>query len=170
MLDRTSQQENPPSLHSMDFNQNCILQNYLTLYLSTRILPKDVIRQQKSSLTPSMIRSCKPTSTEERHRIIRLMTKSSSLLRTFQQPSINPSLHPNGWDTSKLPTSFLVAKMSHWIYQNSQTCKISPTPCTHHASSHTYLTMMRSFQTENWTNLTQLKVTDGKLNKSYNSD
>ena len=29
---------------------------------------------------------------------------------------------------------------------------------------------MRSFQAENWTNLSQLKVTDGKLNKSHNSD
>ena len=29
---------------------------------------------------------------------------------------------------------------------------------------------MRSFQPENWTNLAQLKVTDGKLSKSYSSD
>ena len=70
----------------------------------------------------------------------------------------------------KLPTSFLKAKMSHLTYQNSLTSNISTTPSTHHSSSHTHLTRMRSFQPENWTNLAQLKVTDGKLNKSNNSD
>ena len=30
--------------------------------------------------------------------------------------------------------------------------------------------MMRSFQPDNWPNQAQLKVTDGKLNKFYNSD
>ena len=60
--------------------------------------------------------------------------------------------------------------MSHLTYQNSLTSNISPTPSTHHSSNHTCLTMMRSFQAENWTNLAQLQVTAGKLNKSYNSD
>ena len=60
--------------------------------------------------------------------------------------------------------------MSHLTYQNFLTYTISPTPSTHHSSSHTYLTMMRSFQAENWTNQAQLKVTDGKLNKYYNPD
>ena len=60
--------------------------------------------------------------------------------------------------------------MSDLTYQNSLTSNISPTPSIHHSSNYTYLTMMRSFQPENWTNLAQLKVTDGKWNKSYNSD
>ena len=60
--------------------------------------------------------------------------------------------------------------MSNLTYQNSMTSNISPTPSTHNSSSHSYLTMMRSLQAENWTNQTQFKVTDGKLNKSYNSD
>ena len=60
--------------------------------------------------------------------------------------------------------------MSHLTYENSLTSNISPTPSTHHASSHTCLTMMRRFQADNCTNLAQLKVTDGKLNESYNSD
>ena len=60
--------------------------------------------------------------------------------------------------------------MSHLTYQNSLTSNISPTPSTHHASNHTCLTIMRRFQPENCTNQAQLKVTDGKLNKSYNSD
>ena len=60
--------------------------------------------------------------------------------------------------------------MSHLTYQKSLTYDISPTLSTHHASSHTCLTRMRSFQPGNWANLAQLKVTDEKLNKSYNSD
>ena len=60
--------------------------------------------------------------------------------------------------------------MSHLTYQNSLTSNISPTPSTPHLSSHTYLTMVRSFQADNRTNQAQVTLTDGKLNKSYNSD
>ena len=60
--------------------------------------------------------------------------------------------------------------MSHLTYQNYLTSNISPTPSTYHSSSHTWLTMMRSFQPEHCTNLAELMVTDGKLNKFYTSD
>ena len=60
--------------------------------------------------------------------------------------------------------------MSHLTYQNSLTSNTLPTPSIHHSSSHTSLTMMRSIQPENCTNQAQLKVTDAKLIKSYNSD
>ena len=60
--------------------------------------------------------------------------------------------------------------MSHLTYQNSLTCNILPTLSTHHLSSHTSLTMMRSFQLEACTNLAQLNVIDGTLDKSYNLD
>ena len=60
--------------------------------------------------------------------------------------------------------------MSYLTYQNSLTSNISLTPSTYHSSSHIYLPMMRCFQPQNWTNQAQLKVTDSKLNKSYNSD
>ena len=60
--------------------------------------------------------------------------------------------------------------MSPLIYQNFLTSNTLPTPSTHYSSSDTSLPMMRCFQQENWTNLTQLKVTDSKLNKYYNSD
>ena len=149
MLDKTSEAENPPSLHSMDVNQNCLSQNYLIIYPSTQILQKDFIKQQRSSPKPRMIRSYKPTSTGQSHLTISLMTKSSFLQGIFQQPSINPSSDLNGLDPSKLPTSFLKAKISHLTYQNSLTSNISPTPSTHHSSSHTYLTLMRTFQPEN---------------------
>ena len=51
----------------------------------------DLIRQQKSSPKPNMIQSYKLTSTAARHPTIRSMTKSSSLLTTFQWSSINSS-------------------------------------------------------------------------------
>ena len=60
--------------------------------------------------------------------------------------------------------------MSYLTYQNSLTSNISPTPSTHYSYSHTWLTMMGSYQAESWTNPAQLRVTDGKLDKSYNSD
>ena len=101
---------------------------------------------------------------------MRPMVKSSSLPKTCQQPSITPGQHTNGVDTSKVPRSFPVAKMSDLTYENSLTCNISATASTHHVSSQTYLTMSRCLQPENCTNLAQLKITDGKWNKSYNSD
>ena len=60
--------------------------------------------------------------------------------------------------------------MSHLTYENLLTSNTSPTLSTYHSSSHTSRTMIRSFQQETWTNQAQLKVTDGKLNNSYNSD
>ena len=60
--------------------------------------------------------------------------------------------------------------MSHLTYQNFLISNTLPTPSTYHSSNHIFLIIMRSFQPDNWTNLTQLKVTDGKLSKSYSSD
>ena len=91
MPERTTQEENPPSLQSMDFNQNCLPQSYLTLCTCTQTKPKDFNKQQKSSPRPSIIISYNSTSNEERHPIIRFITKSSSLPRTSQPPSINSS-------------------------------------------------------------------------------
>ena len=60
--------------------------------------------------------------------------------------------------------------MSNLTYQSSLTYNTSPIPSTYLSSSHTLRMLMRNFQTENWTNLAQLKETDGKLRKSCSSD